>query len=78
MLPKGHRIADLRSLALHSAVARRVRENPALLDAVQARVQRWRLHGDVAPYYVAAWEALLNGPREELLATLVRDDEHAL
>ncbi len=72
-----HRTADLRSLALHREVARRLRADPRLLDAAKSRVARWASERTVSSGYVAAWRALLDGPLDELLTTLEVDNEHA-
>ena len=77
MRPSGHRLADVRSLALHREVARRLRAEPELLVGVRARVDAWRSTGSVSPHYVIAWSTILDGPHEELLALLERDDDDA-
>lgn len=60
-----------RSLALHAAVARRLADEPALVDVARARVESWRTHAEVAPAHVEAWSGLLAAPLPELLARLV-------
>lgn len=72
-----HRLAELRSLAIHRAVAARVRAEPQLLEVVERRVLLWGSQGLLAPYYRDRWLALLHGPREELLRVLESDDEDA-
>ncbi|MBP6629917.1 MAG: hypothetical protein KBG28_12945 [Kofleriaceae bacterium] len=70
----GHRSAELRSLALHRAVAARL--TPALLQEALARLA-WAEHaGTTHPRYLAAWRALLAEPVAVVAAALVRDDEH--
>jgi hypothetical protein len=72
-----HRLADLRSLALHREIARRVRQDPALLERVKRRVERWVETGEVSTYYARAWQELLDGPSDALFAALENDEEQA-
>ena len=72
-----HELAEARSLALHRAVAERLRAHPELLEAARARVDGWRRDGTVAPYYASAWAELLAGEPEDMLATLVSTGERA-
>ena len=69
-----HRLAELRSLALHGVIAERLRAQPALLERARARAQTW-LRENRSPASARAWLDLLDGPRDELLSSLVRDDE---
>jgi hypothetical protein len=71
----GHRAAELRALAYHRAVARRL-ERTGIADAL-VRLRRWRAERRIHPRYADAWEELLTGPRERLLRTLRADDEEA-
>jgi hypothetical protein len=73
----GHRMADVRSLALHREIARRLRAQPSLLNGVRERVRAWGADASVSHHYVSAWSQLLDGPSEALFATLERDDETA-
>jgi hypothetical protein len=66
-----------RSIALHQAVADRLREDPALIGQARARVDAWLAEGRIHPVYGEAWQRLLSGPFDSLLALLTRDDEHA-
>ena len=72
-----HELAEARSLALHHAVAARLREQPALLDAARARVEAWRRDGSVAPFYASAWADVLAGDLEAVAAALVAPGERA-
>lgn len=69
-----HRPAELRSIELHRAVARRIGEDSAIIDRASSRVAEWIARG--GPVDVARarrWQALLDGPRDELLGALVED-----
>ncbi|HVS66769.1 MAG TPA: hypothetical protein VMT85_25060 [Thermoanaerobaculia bacterium] len=72
-----HRRAEIRSLALHAEVVRRLRERPALIDEARRRLERWAASGAVAAPYVEAWTEALEQAPEELYAQLVADDEEA-
>lgn len=72
MTAHGHRRAELRSLALHREVARRLRADPTLVDRAKAWLEA---HTEVHPHYASAWRVLLDGPLEELCALLESDDE---
>lgn len=65
-----------RSIALHAEVARRLAEDPALVERAKARVRRWLVDGNVARPWAVAWQAWLDLPLTELCARLVeRSDE---
>ena len=72
-----HELAEERSLAIHRVVADRLREDPGLIAAAAARVERWLADGSVHPFYAEAWRKLLSGPAERLLAALVDPSEAA-
>ena len=72
-----HELAEERSLAIHHVVANRLREDPRLIEAARARVDRWLADGSVHPVYAAAWRELLSGPSERLLETLIDPSERA-
>ena len=72
---QGHRRIDLRSLALHRAIAEKLRANPALLDIARENLDRWsRASGRSQPYW-DAWREILNRSLEEVLELLVEDSE---
>jgi len=66
-----HRLAEARSLALHRAIAARVREDPSLVARARLRLERSATH----PEYRAAWLELLARPLDQVLEALVADDE---
>ena len=41
--PHGHEFADRLSLALDRATARKIRENPNLIERARANLERWRM-----------------------------------
>ncbi|MBL8719385.1 MAG: hypothetical protein JNL79_25585 [Myxococcales bacterium] len=65
-----HRLAEERSLALHQAVVRAIREDDTIVDRALSRVRAHRAEGLLAGPWADAWEALLLGPRAALLGAL--------
>jgi hypothetical protein len=72
-----HELAEERSLALHEEVARRLRDNPALLRVARARVEDWLRKGSVHSEYGRAWREILCGSVEEIGAHLRDRSERA-
>jgi hypothetical protein len=71
----GHRKIDQRSLALHRAIAEKLRADPGLLQVARGNLERWSLRNSRSQPYWDAWRDLLNRPIEVLLALLVEDSE---
>jgi hypothetical protein len=65
------------SIALHRAVGDRLREDPALIDRARERVDAWLAEGLIHQVYGEAWQRLLRGPLDRLLALLTQDDDDA-
>jgi hypothetical protein len=42
---RGHQRIDQRSLALHRAIAEKLRANPALIEIARDNLDRWSLRG---------------------------------
>jgi hypothetical protein len=77
-MPMGpHQLQDDRSLAIHELIAQRLREDPSLLAQPRERLAAWRAVRDMHQKYIDAWDELLNGPLERLLAFLVERSEWA-
>lgn len=68
-----HRVAELRSLAYHRALAPRLRR-PAIQQA-RGRLRRWRDEGRIDPRYASAWEEVLALPIVEIRQAIGADDE---
>jgi hypothetical protein len=73
-----HRVAEERSLALHQEVARRLREQPELLDKARERVESWSKAGNVAGFYVTAWQEVLSGTLDDVIDVITGRDERAV
>ena len=71
-----HRLAEVRSLAYHRAVAERLAREPAILERARARVRGW-LRSTPAPHYAVAWNELLSRPLDEIGEFLNDDGERA-
>jgi hypothetical protein len=72
-----HRVAEERSLALHRAVARKLRQRPELLDVARDRVRGWLECGTVSRFWAAAWDEALSGSLDEVIARIVDTSEHS-
>lgn len=68
-----HRVAELRSLAYHRALAPRLRR--PLVDQARRKLRRWRDEGKVDPRYAQAWEGVLALPMEGIREAITADDE---
>jgi len=68
---------DRRSLALHRAVAARIQAQPELMERVKEKLGVWRGLDARVPYYVTAWEAVLDKPLDQVLAFLIEESERA-
>lgn len=69
----GHRRADLRSLAYHRALARRLRR-PMIDDALQL-VWKWRDQGRLDARYAEQWEEILRRPVAEVRRAISEDSD---
>jgi hypothetical protein len=72
-----HRLAELRSLALHRVVATCIAADPSLIGEARRRLAFFRESGALHPFLHDQWAKLLDGPSSELLRVLVEDSEHA-
>jgi len=71
----GHLRIEQRSLALHRAIADKLRADPALIEVARDNLNRWsRQNGRSQPYW-HAWRELLNRPLEEMLSLMVEENE---
>jgi hypothetical protein len=69
-----HSLAEARSWALHSEVARRLSSNPQIIERARKRVQEW-LDDPVRHPYAKSWNELLCGAPTELALALMRKDD---
>jgi hypothetical protein len=73
--PDPHRRAELRSLAYHRAVARRLRRT--MVDDALHQLWQWREQGKIDPRYADRWEALLKKPLSQIRSVLSEDSSYA-
>jgi hypothetical protein len=71
----GHQRIDQRSLAMHTAIAEKLRANPALLEIAHDNLDRWSISVPRSKPYWDAWREILSRPLDEILALIVEDSE---
>lgn len=68
-----HQRLEHRSLALHRAVAAKLRRQPSLVEIAKENLDRWiSTSGRSQPYW-EAWRAILAKPLEEVLTAIQED-----
>jgi hypothetical protein len=72
---RGHQRIDRRSLALHRAIAEKLRQDPALIAIALDNIERWSRAGGRSQPYWDAWREILKRPLPEILNLLVEDSE---
>jgi len=78
-----HVLLDRRSRDLHMMIADKIRNNPHLLDVARENIARWRTRHKKEnpnrnePYYLAAWEAILDKGLDYTLSFMREDSEWA-
>jgi uncharacterized protein YmfQ (DUF2313 family) len=66
-----HALIDARSLAMHCLIARRIADNPALMQKAVANLKRWRERQPGAiPGYLTEWEDILALPLPQVLTLM--------
>lgn len=71
----GHQRIERRSLALHSAIAGKLRADPALIEIARENLNRWSSEGSRSQPYWDMWREILSRPVEEIAATIVQESE---
>lgn len=71
----GHRKTELRSLAYHSAVARRL-DKEIVADAKHL-LHRWQREARIHPQWAGEWDRILAMPIRKIALTLSSDTEHS-
>lgn len=72
-----HRLAEERSLALHEAVAQRIRHDATVIVDARRRVEGWLRDGSVARPYAEAWRAILAGGLDDIVLAITDPGERA-
>ena len=71
----GHERIDRRSLAMHRAIAEKLRADPSLLAIARDNLDRWSQQGGPSQPYRDRWREILRRPLEEVLALMVEESE---
>ena len=74
-----HSAIDARSLEMDRLIARRLRENPAVLEKARGVLAKWMMSCDasVRPVF-DEWRVILDGPLEAVVAALEGEDEKSV
>jgi hypothetical protein len=70
-----HRLAQLRSLAYHRALARRL--DRSTVNDARHTLWEWRHKGTIDPRWADEWESILERPLSEIRHVLASDEPHA-
>ena len=68
-----HDRLERRSLALHRAMAAKLRERPELLGVAHDNLERWSRMGSRSQPYWNQWREILTRPLDEILAIMTED-----
>jgi hypothetical protein len=72
-----HRLHDIRSLALHALVAKKLAKDTRLIGVAKRNLARWKKGRPNPLGYLAEWEQLLSRPIPEVLDVLTAMNERA-
>jgi hypothetical protein len=72
MSPQGHERIDRRSLALHHAIAEKLRAQPSLIGIAHENLERWAATAGRSTPYLDEWRRILDGPLEDVLRLMSR------
>lgn len=72
---RGHRTAELQSLAYHRLVAEQLDED--VIDEARRRLDRWRRNGRIDSRWAQAWERILAMPLEQAAKAISADTPRA-
>lgn len=72
---RGHRTAELQSLAYHRVVADRLDEQ--LIEKARRRVDRWRTTGRIHPHWADQWQGVLEDSPARIARAISVDTPHA-
>ena len=72
---QGHGRIDARSLAMHRAIAAKLRASPELFSIATDNLRRWGSTAGRSQPYLKAWAEILTRPAEEVLSKIQEDNE---
>ena len=71
-----HRLAEARSLVMHTVIAEKIQTNPALIAHAQQNRRRWRRRREAgAPGWMDEWRGILKRPQTEIAAIICEPSE---
>lgn len=74
----GHRVLDIRSLAMHAVIAQKIERDPSLLAIARANLQRWRERkAGSTPAWLEEWQEILRLPWPDIATIITAPDENA-
>jgi len=73
---RGHERIDQRSLAMHRAIAAKLRHDPGLIAIALDNLDRWSRKRVRAQPYLDEWREILQRPLPDVLALIVEESEH--
>lgn len=71
----GHERIDQRSLAMHRAIAEKLRARPELLQIARDNIERWYPCAGGSQPYLDEWRRMLDFPLEELISLFLQDNQ---
>lgn len=73
-----HRLAEARSLAMHTLIAERIARDPRTLDIARRNLERWAERwGEQRPRWLHEWQALMGRPWPDIAALISEPSERA-
>jgi hypothetical protein len=75
MIARGHARVEARSLAMHRAIASKLRAQPELLAVAHDNIARWTAERGRSQPYLDEWRRILARPIDEILALIEEDSE---
>lgn len=72
-----HRLAEARSLAIHTEIAARLLRDRSILDHARDTLRRWSSEGRIALEYAKQWETWLSRGPKDVAALLADEGEEA-
>ena len=74
-MASGHERIDQRSLAMHRAIAQKLRAQPELLQIARDNIERWYPGAGGSKPYLDEWRRMLDFPLEELISLFLEDNQ---
>src|SRR5258706_947249 len=72
-----HRLRLERSIALHAAVAQKLRSDPQILERARRKTDEWLARGGASTPLLLRWREILAFPLEQVAALLTERSEEA-